>query len=69
MLRAWWTDDADEPRRVRDDLHRTLGVEVEFWPRETLRETLVTQRYYDALYYPAQLPLSSAELRARRRRQ
>jgi gamma-glutamylputrescine oxidase len=52
MLRAWWTDDADEPKRERDHLHETLGVELEFWPRKRLRETLVTQRYHDALLYP-----------------
>jgi len=52
MLRAWWTDDADEPRRVRDHLNETLGVELEFWPRERVREVLVTRRYHDALLYP-----------------
>jgi gamma-glutamylputrescine oxidase len=52
MLRAWWTDDRDEPRRIRDHLQETLGVELEFWPRERVRETLVTQRYHDALLYP-----------------
>jgi gamma-glutamylputrescine oxidase len=52
MLRAWWTDDADEPHRIRDHLHETLGIELEFWPRERVRETLVTQRYHDALFYP-----------------
>lgn len=52
MLRAWWTDDADEPRRVRDHLHDTLGIELEFWPRERVREALVTRRYHDALLYP-----------------
>ncbi|MGH6928984.1 MAG: NAD(P)/FAD-dependent oxidoreductase, partial [Dongiaceae bacterium] len=52
MLRAWWTDDADEPRRERDRLHQSLGIELEIWPRERLRETLVTQRYHDALLYP-----------------
>jgi len=52
MLRAWWTDDADEPRRIRDHLHDTLGIELEFWPRERVREALVTQRYHDALLYP-----------------
>ena len=52
MLRAWWTNNADEPRRICDDLQRKLGVEVEFWPREQLRQTLVSKRYFDALYYP-----------------
>ncbi len=52
MLRAWWTDDADEPRRIRDHLQNTLGIELEFWSRERVRETLVTQRYHDALFYP-----------------
>src|SRR5580765_6928674 len=40
MLRAWWTDNAAEPRRVRDHLRDALGVELEYWPRERLRETL-----------------------------
>ena len=52
MLRAWWTDNADETRRAGDDLKRKLGIEVEFWPRERLRETLASKRYFDALYYP-----------------
>jgi gamma-glutamylputrescine oxidase len=52
MLRAWWTDNADEPRRVRDDLHERLGFDIEFWPRERVREVLVTKRYFDALYFP-----------------
>jgi len=33
-------------------LHDTLGIELEFWPRERVRETVVTQRYHDALLYP-----------------
>ena len=52
MIRAWWTDNAGETRRAGDDLNRKLGIEVEFWPRERLRETLVSKRYFDALYYP-----------------
>jgi gamma-glutamylputrescine oxidase len=52
MLRAWWTDDADEPKRERDRLRESLGIELEFWPRERLRETLLTRRYHDALLYP-----------------
>jgi gamma-glutamylputrescine oxidase len=52
MLRAWWTDAADEARRVRDRLRDSFGIELEFWPRERVRETLVTQRYHDALFYP-----------------
>jgi gamma-glutamylputrescine oxidase len=53
MLRAWWTDDRDAPRRARDHLLETLGIELEFWPRERVREVLVTQRYHDALLHPA----------------
>jgi len=52
MLRAWWTDDAKEPHRIRDQLRKTLDVELEFWPRERVRETLITRRYHDALLYP-----------------
>jgi gamma-glutamylputrescine oxidase len=52
MLRAWWTDDAEEPRRLRDRMQESLGLEIEFWPRERVREVLVTRRYHDALFYP-----------------
>jgi gamma-glutamylputrescine oxidase len=52
MLRAWWTDNADEPRRVQADLIEKLGFDIEFWPREKLRDMLVTKRYFDALYFP-----------------
>lgn len=52
MLRAWWVNERQEPHRVRDHLRETLGCELEFWPRERLRETLVTTRYHDALLYP-----------------
>jgi gamma-glutamylputrescine oxidase len=52
MLQAWWTDDPDEPRRVRDRLQETLSLELEFWPRNRVREILLTRRYHDALYYP-----------------
>jgi len=52
MIRAWWTDNAEEARRASDDLQHKLGIAAEFWPREKLRETLVTKRYFDALYYP-----------------
>jgi gamma-glutamylputrescine oxidase len=52
MLRAWWTDNADEARRASEHVQETLGIGVEFWPREKLRETLVSKRYFDALYYP-----------------
>jgi gamma-glutamylputrescine oxidase len=50
MIRAWWTDDADGTRRDGEELSNVLGVTWEFWPRERLREALVTRRYYDGLY-------------------
>lgn len=50
MIRAWWTDDPEGCRRDGEELSETLGVSWEFWPRERLREALVTRRYYDGLY-------------------
>jgi gamma-glutamylputrescine oxidase len=52
VIRAWWTDDRDAAKKAGDWLVETFGVELEFWPRERLRETLVTQRYFDALFFP-----------------
>jgi gamma-glutamylputrescine oxidase len=52
MIRAWWTDDPDGARRAGDELVAATGAEIEFWPRERVREVLVTKRYFDALYYP-----------------
>jgi gamma-glutamylputrescine oxidase len=52
VIRAWWTDDRDATRRAGDWLRETFGVALEFWPRERLRETLVTERYFDALFFP-----------------
>ncbi len=51
-LRCWWTPDADAARREQEYIADTLGRAVEFWPRDKLREHLVTTRYHDALYSP-----------------
>ncbi|MEX2298771.1 MAG: FAD-binding oxidoreductase [Dongiaceae bacterium] len=49
-IEAWWTDDADGTKRDCDELNRVLGSNWEFWPREKLREALVTRRYYDGIH-------------------
>lgn len=49
ILQASWFDDADGLRRERDFMAEAAGVEYEFWPRERLREALVSERYYDGL--------------------
>ena len=50
MIEAWWTDDPDGTRRDCDELNRVLGEYWEFWPRERLREAVVTRRYYDGIF-------------------
>jgi gamma-glutamylputrescine oxidase len=51
-VKAWWTDDPEAAKREQAYMAETLGVELEFWPRERLRAELVTRRYHDALHDP-----------------
>jgi gamma-glutamylputrescine oxidase len=51
-IEAWWTDSADNTRSYQDRMAKTFGVELEFWPRERLRQALRTTRYFDGLYNP-----------------
>ncbi|MFQ5783247.1 MAG: NAD(P)/FAD-dependent oxidoreductase [Alphaproteobacteria bacterium] len=53
ILAASWFDDRDGMLRERDFLAEATGVTHEFWPRERLREALVSPRYYDGLLNPA----------------
>jgi gamma-glutamylputrescine oxidase len=50
MIEAWWTDDTEGTKRDCDELNRVLGEYWEFWPRERLREAVVTRRYYDGIF-------------------
>ena len=50
ILEASWFDDRDALLRERDYMAATFGVEQEFWPRERLREALVSERYFDGLF-------------------
>ncbi len=50
ILEASWFDDRDALLRERDLMAGTFGVEQEFWPRERLREALVSERYFDGLF-------------------
>ncbi|MEE8274466.1 MAG: FAD-binding oxidoreductase, partial [Alphaproteobacteria bacterium] len=50
ILEASWFDDRDALLRERDLMAATFGVEQEFWPREKLREALVSERYFDGLF-------------------
>jgi gamma-glutamylputrescine oxidase len=50
MIKAWWTDAPEGTRRDCDELNRVLGEYWEFWPRERLREAVVTRRYYDGIF-------------------
>ena len=52
VIRASWFDDADGLLRERDYMADIAGIEEEFWPREKLREILLSPRYYDGLFNP-----------------
>ncbi len=45
-------DAADELRAQRDRLERDFDYAVEFWPRERVREILLSDRYHQGLYHP-----------------
>lgn len=50
IISASWFDDPDGLKRNRDYMAESFGVEREFWPREKLREMLISERYYDGLF-------------------
>jgi gamma-glutamylputrescine oxidase len=52
VISASWFDDADGLKRERDYMAEVAGREEEFWPREKLREILLSPRYYDGLFNP-----------------
>jgi glycine/D-amino acid oxidase-like deaminating enzyme len=52
IILASWFDDADGLKRERDYMADITGVEEEFWPREKLRQILISDRYYDGLFDP-----------------
>lgn len=49
---ASWYDDENALRRKQEFWTRELGEAVEYWPREKTRSHYVTDRYYDALFFP-----------------
>lgn len=51
-LRCNITGREDDLRDMQAFLHRTFGVEDEYWPTERVREALGTKRYSDALLNP-----------------
>ena len=53
ILSASWFDDRKAVERERDYMAETFGEKYEFWPRERLRESLVSERYFDGLFDPA----------------
>jgi gamma-glutamylputrescine oxidase len=50
MLSTWWRDDPAEARQEQEFMARHFGVEQEWWPREKVRELLITDRYHGGLY-------------------
>lgn len=50
IISASWFDDADGLKRERDFMTENFGAMREFWPREKLREVVISKRYYDGLF-------------------
>lgn len=49
-LNVSWFNDRDAVLRNRDFLAEKFNEQLEFWPRERVRDVLRSHRYYDALY-------------------
>jgi len=52
ILAASWFDDGDGLKRYRDFMAETFAEEKVFWPRERVREALLSERYHDGLLTP-----------------
>jgi len=50
-LVASWYDTPDEVKAEVDFLRETFNENIEFWPREKLREICRTDKYYDGQFY------------------
>jgi len=51
-LTVSWYDDETESRARVENLKRNFDENVEFWPREKVRDVCRTSRYYDGRLYP-----------------
>lgn len=50
MVGGWWRDDPAEARAEMKFMAENFGVELEWWPKEKLRQFLLTDRYHGGLY-------------------
>lgn len=60
-------DDADALRRQRDKMAGRYGVELEFWDKDRVRQTLATKTYFFGIHDPTPFhidPLAYAEILA-----
>jgi len=52
VLEASWFDDVEALRVEVESLNREFGMRLEFWPRDRLRESYRSPRYYDGILDP-----------------
>ena len=58
-LTVSWFDDPDGVQAYVDVMNNTFGENFEFWPRERVRESYLTKRYYDGFFKPDTLRFNS----------
>lgn len=51
-LTASWYNTPDEVKAEADFLRETFDENIEFWPKDRVREVCRTDKYYDGLFYP-----------------
>jgi gamma-glutamylputrescine oxidase len=58
-ITASWFDNAAGLRHYVDEMNRIFGEDLVFWPREKIRESYRTQRYFDGYFKPRALRFQS----------
>lgn len=52
VVRNSWLDDPDRVKAGIGYMNQRYGAELEYWPRERVRETYLSPRYHDAVFNP-----------------
>lgn len=52
VLTVSWRDKAAQMQAKAADMNRRFGLDLEFWPRERVRQECRTEKYYDGIYSP-----------------
>lgn len=52
VLTVSWRDRSDKIRAKAESMNQRFGLDLEFWPRERVREHCRTEKYFDGIFSP-----------------